>query len=300
MPSSELDHIVLTRFNLPSSGFEQSVRTRDGWLESRVVLFERFCLRSVEAQVQRDFSWIVYFDPESPDWLKERIRAWQEAGILHPFFRPSVDPQQLIGDLRAVSGQRHTRLLTTNLDNDDALAADFTARVQHLAWLATHATALYLAHGLIASEGRLYRRSDSVNAFCSVVAPWADPQTCWADWHNLLGRKMPVRVEEGPPAWLQVVHGRNVSNRVHGALTSPSRYTGLFPGLFDAMPEPNVVARTRDAVLGRPGRLVREAARGVVKRVIVAVAGRAALERVRMGMPKGAGLGRLSGRSRKL
>ncbi|WP_052207519.1 glycosyltransferase [Sinomonas humi] len=300
MPSSAIDHVVLTRFNLPSPGLEQSIRNRDGWLESRVDLFEKFCLPSVAAQEEKDFSWIVYFDPESPEWLKQRIALWRAAGILRPCFRASVSPEELIGDLSEVSRARQQGLVTTNLDNDDALASDFTGRVKRLAERSTGATALYLVHGLIARGGRLYRRTDSANAFCSVVSPWSDPQTCWADWHNLLGTKMPVLIEEGPPAWLQVVHGRNVSNRVHGALTSPALYTRRFPGLLDAMPEPKAMSRARDALLDQPGRVAREATRALVKRAIVAAAGRGALDRVRLGMRKGTGLGSLSGRSRRL
>ena len=34
---------------------------------------------------------------------------------------------------------------------------------------------------------------------------------------------MPVVQLDGPPAWLQVVHGSNVSNRVRGRIVSPNR-----------------------------------------------------------------------------
>lgn len=275
-----LDHVLLTRFNLPSPGYEESVRTRDGWLETRVGLFERYCLPSVRAQECREFAWVVYFDPESPAWLMERIHGWRDT--LTPLFRRAVRPDELLADVREASGGAADRLLTTNLDNDDALAATFVTRVQDVARRAGSApTAIYLAEGLIGAGDRVYSRTDRANAFCSVSAPWATATTCWADWHNELGRSMPVALEFGDPAWLQVVHGTNVSNRVHGVLASPAAYAPLFPDLFDHLPEPRLADRALDAALAGPLRLARDTCRGLVKRAVVTVAGRAALDRIR-------------------
>ncbi|WP_413250411.1 glycosyltransferase [Sinomonas flava] len=275
-----IDHVLMTRFNLPSPGYEETVRTRDGWLETRVGLFERYCLPSVRAQECQDFAWVVYFDPESPPWLRDRIEEWRDTLI--PIFRREVSRDSLMEDLRKAAGGDNDLLLTTNLDNDDAIAASFTARVQKAARrTADTATAIYLAEGLIAGGGRLYRRRDPANAFCSVSAPWAAGKTCWADWHNELGRNMPVSLDFGDPGWLQVVHGTNVSNRVHGAMTSPLPYAPLFPGLLDHLPEPALADRVLDLAVARPLRLARDTCRELVKRAVVAVAGRAALDRVR-------------------
>jgi hypothetical protein len=274
------DHVFLTRFNLPSGGFESTVRSREGWLESRVALFERYCLPSMEQQDDPDFSWIVYFDPESPRWLHERIACWRGRGNLTPVFRPSVSPTELHDDVTDVAGSRRRRLVTTNLDNDDALAADFVTRFRAQAFDGG-TTAVYMARGLIASGGRLFLRVDRVNAFCSVSTPWTSFETCWADWHNLLGSRMPVLTRYDAPAWLQVVHGRNVSNRVHGRLTSPARYASRFGALLDHLPEPTAAELSKDRLVGVPSRFMREASRAAAKRAIVAVGGRDALDTVR-------------------
>lgn len=278
-----VDHVLITRFNLPSSGYEQQVRVREGWLEERVTLFEKYCLPSVVWQTVPSFHWIIYFDPGSPAWLKQRIAGWSSDSRIQGIFRAQVSRPELLSDLRRVSGARHERLLTTNLDNDDALAVDFVERVQAVE-PAHEATAIYLADGLISSTAGLYTRTDRVNAFCSVSTPWSEAKTCWAEWHNRLGRTMPVCVERGDPAWLQVVHGRNVSNRVHGVLTDPSKHASAFPGLLDHMPDPTAAMRFRDAVIDQPIRLVRDVSRGMAKQAIVLAAGRAALERVRSWM----------------
>src|SRR5690606_7652860 len=121
---------------------------------------------------------------------------------------------------------------TTNLDNDDAIAVDFVERLQDAA-LRHSPAALFLRRGLIVQGDELYLRDDPDNAFCSVAEPWDVPQTAWRDWHTLLHQHFdPVSIP-GHPGWLQVVHGQNVSNRVHGKLISPLPHRELFTGMLE-------------------------------------------------------------------
>lgn len=224
-----LDHVLLTRFNLPSPGREGQIRSQEGWLRNRVELFEQFCLPSVRAQTSGNVRWIVYFDPESPQWLMDRIPQLAGDSGFVPIFRAAVNHAELVSDLRDVVGEPQERLLTTNLDNDDGLSVDFVDRLQRKAATPLGRTALYFSRGLILAGHSLYLRSDRRNAFCSVVESWEDPVTCWADWHNLLGKSMPVVEILGHPAWLQVVHGGNVSNCVRGRMVSARPHTEYFP-----------------------------------------------------------------------
>lgn len=275
-----IDHVLLTRFNLPSGGAESTIRARSGWLRDRVALFERYCLPSVAAQDEPAFTWIVYFDPESPEWLKERILAWTETAPFVALFRTGVTQSELIADVRDITGGRSDYLMTTNLDNDDAVASDFVRRLQAVEstqWPA----AIYLSQGLIKRGGDLYRREDPTNAFCSVRATWSDPTTCWAEWHNLLGDHMPVIAIPGAPGWLQVVHDRNVSNRVRGKLVGPLDYENLFANLLNDVSVPSRMALLRDIVWNVPVRTSKEAVRAVVKRVTVRLAGKDGLDRLK-------------------
>jgi N-acetylglucosaminyl-diphospho-decaprenol L-rhamnosyltransferase len=82
-----IDHVLLTRFNLPSKGPESLIRAQEGWLQRRVELFQRYTIPSVAAQTVSGFHWIVYIDPESPPWLLERLTPHAEAGAFSPIFR---------------------------------------------------------------------------------------------------------------------------------------------------------------------------------------------------------------------
>jgi N-acetylglucosaminyl-diphospho-decaprenol L-rhamnosyltransferase len=294
--SSRVNHVLLTRFNLPSAGVESGIRARDGWLDDRVDLFERYCLPSVRAQSNQNFSWIIYFDPQSPAWLLNRIDGYATEGVCRPIFRATVDRPQLLADVRAASLVERDLLITTNLDNDDGLAVDFVDRLQR-AEIDHPRAAVYLTNGLISSQDGLYLRRDRHNAFCSVRESSLDPVTCWSDWHNLLGRSMPVVELGGEPAWLQVVHGANVSNRVRGTLVSPLGYQDAFaPVLGNPSPGNPAVGNLavpsrgrllRDRLVDGPIRGCREASRAGVKWLLMATVGKRGLDRIKLLRPAG-------------
>ncbi|WP_394768413.1 glycosyltransferase [Lacisediminihabitans sp.] len=272
-----IDHVILTRFNLPSVGVESLVRAQEGWLRTRVALFEKYCVPSVLGQTSSNFRWLIYLDPESPEWLRGLVADYERAGTFVPIYRESVSPSELLDDIRALTGAGGSTLITSNLDNDDALAVDFVQRLQDTAPAVPRA-ALYFSHGLIKSPAGLYFRTDRHNAFCSVRETWEAPDTCWVDWHDRLPRRMPVQLIGGEPGWLQVVHGTNVSNRVRGSLTSPDRYRTLFPTLLDDVPPPRAADITRDRLVAAPLRVTRESARSLVKHVAIALLGKSGFD----------------------
>jgi hypothetical protein len=275
-------HVFLTRFNLPSGGVESRIRAREGWLRERIELFERYTVPSVRAQDTASAAWLVYLDPESPTWLLERMGRHAAEHLLTPLLRTMVGRAELRDDLSAgVPGAgAGDVLVTTNLDNDDGLARDFVTRVTGTPGTATR-TAIYLTTGLIRSPQGLYLRRDRCNAFCSVREPFVDPVTCWADWHNLLHRHMPVQEVGGPPAWLQVVHGSNVSNRVRGRRVSPRRHDAAFGPLLADVTTPGRGEVARDRLLAGPQRVARESLRAGGKRLILGVGGKEGLDRVK-------------------
>ncbi|AXE38684.1 glycosyltransferase [Acidipropionibacterium virtanenii] len=275
-----VDHLLVTRFNLPSHGPESLIRAREGWLQNRIELFERYTVPSVRSQTNQDFSWLVYLDPLSPQWLLDRLAPLVDEGLLVARYREEVGWQDVAADAGEVTGGRGGMLITTNLDNDDALAVDFVDRLREAA-LDGRRGAVYLADGLIRVDGRLYRWRDPVNAFCSVIETWEAPQTAWRDWHILLRRHMAVTSLEGPPGWLQIVHGRNVSNRIRGRLADPASCRTLFPGSLDDVESPGRHDLLIDALVARPARETREIVRGAGKRILLGAMGKNGLEQLK-------------------
>lgn len=257
--STVTPHVFLTRFNLPANRVEQAIFSPE-WLDARMQLFEAYTVPSVRAQGRDGVFWVVYLDAVgTPQWLRDRMIELQNQLPLHPIYLDGpLDRETIKAHVMEVSGRTSGLVATSNLDNDDGLATDFVQRVR--ASLPVQApAALYLTRGLILSEDRVYLRQDRDNAFGAVVDDVSSPGfvSCWAARHNELHSLMPVARVDGAPAWLQVVHGRNVSNRVGGRLTSPGRQASHFPGLIDDLPPLSRQDKARD-VVAQPVRLLRD------------------------------------------
>jgi hypothetical protein len=276
-----LDHVILTRYNLPSAGAERFVRARDGWLRDRTGLFETYTVPSVMAQSERRFVWLVFFDSASPEWLRQRIASWASEGVLVPVFGEEFSRKDLERIIREHTSGSTAAVLTTNLDNDDAISVDFVARLQAAARAADPDRAIYLAHGLIKGPSGLFLRNDRHNAFVSVLSTWDEVVTCWSEWHNRLHLMMPTTELGGAPGWLQVIHGDNVSNRVRGRLVDPSTYVESFPRVIDDLVTPTRRELLADRLVWAPLRTARDGGRAILKSAALAVGGKDVLVRSR-------------------
>src|ERR1700677_1263076 len=76
--SPRFKHVVLTQYFTRSIEDPGDLGRRLGniaeWLENRLVLFKRYCLPSVMAQSNQDFTWLLYFDETTPEAYLRRIR----------------------------------------------------------------------------------------------------------------------------------------------------------------------------------------------------------------------------------
>ncbi len=214
----ETSHIILTRFNVRVDAAWATAAQDTEWLEHRFGLFEQFCLPSILSQSVRDFDWAIFFDSDTPDPYRARAEALSEHDRVHPIFIDRFDPAVWKPPLwRFVDGSR--RLITTRLDNDDALARTYVERAQQALKNETLAFVNFNI-GCTWRQGRLYRATHRSNAFVSMVEPTPDRveeiQTAWAVQHMEIRQFAPVIGLGDPPGWLQVIHGANVLNRVRG------------------------------------------------------------------------------------
>lgn len=145
--TSFIQHFILTRFNLLIFNKDkegQKVRSAS-WLEHRFSLFERFCLSSLKNQTSQEFEWIVLFDSTTPERFKERIERYKEelSQLIPVYVRPEGGRffAQIFRDevVKRISSNKNQndnekrRVLTTYLDNDDALDIHFVEDLQRRA-----------------------------------------------------------------------------------------------------------------------------------------------------------------------
>ena len=109
-------------------------------------------------------------------------------------------------------------LITTRLDNDDALHRDALKTVR--AQLRGQSFEFVnLRRGLVLANGKFSVIAEGSNPFISLIEKKAQRPftTVWCGEHLNLGRKGPIRQVPGGPHWLRTVHERNLSNTRRGA-----------------------------------------------------------------------------------
>jgi FkbM family methyltransferase len=216
-------HFLLTRFNVPMGNVPVDLGLNDDWLEHRFALFESFCLPSVLAQENKDFGWLIWIDERTPARWQSRLRAdlqpLPSARVL------TVKPGSQAfwqGDIeRLSSGALVKRVLTTRLDNDDAISRDYLAAIRQCAAGLPHEDRHYVINyrnGCQVSHAGFFAVAERLNPFLSVVSPRNPLFTAWHSSHTDLKRFGKV-VERGkfsrrPLYWLQSIHGNNVANRL--------------------------------------------------------------------------------------
>lgn len=122
-----MNHLILTRFNILCS---RGVAYKDeSWLRERVRLFYKFCLPSVERQVNQNFRWLLFVDSESPSWLCEEFDQISARYKNVEWIFSSNYTEARNGVKNSVRREDFP-LLTTRLDNDDIIFPNFTEVVQ--------------------------------------------------------------------------------------------------------------------------------------------------------------------------
>ncbi|KQR02921.1 hypothetical protein ASF72_06935 [Arthrobacter sp. Leaf141] len=212
---TDFNHYVITRFNT-----RINERASDDWLRHRLGYFEKVCHASVKSQTVQDFEWLVYFDAERDQWFEDEVNRLA-AGVFTPVW---VEGKFSPADAAAEVTRRASRswIITTRVDNDDALARDFLERVQG-SFAATTEFINFTAGLQLTDDGRVFHRSDPSNAFISLIEPLTDKPLMgvYVAWHDRVSTYAPVRQVTTHPMWVQMVHGKNIANSLRGIRADP-------------------------------------------------------------------------------
>lgn len=218
---TEFDHFLITRFNV-----RMNEKASDEWLRHRLGYFTSMCIPAVRQQSVQDFKWLVYFDADREEWFEDAVNALAD-GVFEPVWVTGrFDSKACAEDVASRSSK--SWLITTRVDNDDALARDFVEQVQ--AQFAERTEFINFTAGMqLTDDGRLLHRSDPSNAFISLIEPNSSSPMCvYVDWHDRVSKHAPVRQVTTHPMWVQMVHGRNIANAVHGIRANPSLLSKYF------------------------------------------------------------------------
>lgn len=226
------EHWLVTRFNVPRN--DCLGRSLDpAWLEHRARLFITYCLSSVCQQLCQDFRWLLLLDRDTPrsyvgrvfDWRRERTFEILPVGI-----RWLKDMNDYLA-----SQCRAPYLITSRLDSDDAIHDDYMHAAQR-AFEQQEFEFVEMPHGWKWDESRRTLSSDRnpSGPFLTLIERrTGPPKTVHCCEHRRASDFGVVRQIDLDPAWLQVIHGGNIMNRIeHNQLSLPLAMLDVgFPGL---------------------------------------------------------------------
>lgn len=226
----ELTHVLITRFNVEylekiKSNFDISV---EEWLEKRFLLFFTYCYPSVVQQTEGNFSWLVYFDHRTPKEFIIRIMEKDTAKIIRPVFAETWKniSQNIRRDISQLDLQPKDLLISSRLDNDDALSKEYIVTIQNLVRANYQSDSqlpfsIDLPKGIVYSydKGLLYNVTRSSNPFISLVTQYKGDMEIVFDYqHQVITSRFRTISFMGKALWLQNIHETNISNKIYGKL----------------------------------------------------------------------------------
>lgn len=173
----------------------------------RVALFEKYCLPSILHQKNQDFTWLIAFDEDTPHEVIRKYDYIENVEVCYeqPHFhmrkkRPEAE-----------------WLITSRFDNDDRLDVQFTDMIQ--AAFREQVEVIDVEYqALEVNTGKLYTSDRPLpnSHFLSLIEPWGrEPLTALGRPHTEMPEYFPARRLPKVLA-LQVVHDRNVCNKIWG------------------------------------------------------------------------------------
>jgi len=187
-------------------------------LERRFQLFQAICLPSLAAQPVCRFTGIVLTSDSLPEPFAARLRdlVAPYPNIHAVFDRPKLTRQAMADAVRARAPSEGIKL-TFRLDDDDAVAADFTRYIERYRrpGYDGHCVSLYRGLGLCRIYGRTRaweRQRYMVSAGLAFVNAAQAPETIYdCGNHERVGERFPTVVDATRHAYLQSSHGMNDS-----------------------------------------------------------------------------------------
>lgn len=222
------NHLLLTRFNLDYSQRKNVTYQCDhDWHVERFELFNKFCLASVTHQSIHEFTWIIFFNQEKKLRYKPFIEKTQRSldNIHFIFVEPREDHRKKLKNyIRENCSADY--LITTRMDNDDAIANHFIESIQNK---------FKEIRGEVDSEGLVintgvgyqyetkfpYRKTHIEGYKYSPFITLVSKKESRKSFRNVLehahlGWKNVVESKEleNDSYWIQVVHGQNRANQI--------------------------------------------------------------------------------------
>ena len=223
--SGKFTHYLITRYNVPIPGFQMDKSgqsTRDEkWLQHRFALFEKFCLPSVLNQSNKEFNWLIYVDREAPVYYYDQLKtSVQNHPNIH-IYQVSDHKECLQHVDQILSKSTTPYVITSRLDNDDAIGINFIQTVQDN-FIEKDKVVINLLHGVGYDYIRnvvtlLYNmRNNHFTSLIEIKKMNGGHVTIRGFQHDEVPKTFTVINIPIKYSWLKLFHDRNVKSNVFG------------------------------------------------------------------------------------
>lgn len=209
----DIKHLILTPFN-----FNHPNPLDDDWMEKRWQIFMDVTYPSIMAQTVMDFTWIIGFSNFTPlEWI-EKIDDIKGFIPIYSAYHPKIWTE--ISNI--YSNKKY--LLTTRVDNDDALAETAVENFQSVFINDLQPRIVNFSHGLITDGRVLYHMKQRSNNFISMLELSDKAKSVRGGLHhpNAKGTPRYLSIDNVLPLWLIYVHGGNITWTMKWAKEHPS------------------------------------------------------------------------------
>lgn len=223
------DHFIITRFNLKKDDWrsdKNSGKILDAlWLSERVELFKNYCLPSVLHQTSKNFKWFIFFEKSTKHEVLGLVDLMKPYSFIEVVFLNGYNEFQLNLPkiLKSKMKSSSINLLTTRLDNDDAIHEKFIEEIQEGIEIIPENSIIQFPYGICLQHKksrRLAKQYYPLNQFLTLfekIDTLKDPLTVVGKEHTLWEFEgWNIHNISNENRWLQVIHERNMLNSFKG------------------------------------------------------------------------------------
>jgi hypothetical protein len=237
----DYSHFIITQFNLRNFPLSNNY-DYESWLEwtrKRIKLFKEYCFPSIINQSCKAFSWLLYFDTDTPEEFNEFLNELNSFPFINVCYCKGIEDfnANYLGEVKKRIGKSAKWIITTRIDNDDCLHRNAIEIIQkNLVEKNKFLISLASGYMLNIRDKTLSHYYYPMSPFITLIeandneikgvfelghTKWDSLRLfifkeIWLEYFNKKARKSRFILTR--PLWIQTVHGENVSNSFYRGL----------------------------------------------------------------------------------
>ncbi len=224
-------HFLITQFNLSNFPYSAETFEKDRWVtwtRDRIKIFTSYCLPSIDNQTNKNFTWLIYFDEKTPTDFYWLIKDLEKRCFVEVRFSKGNDGfmKDYLSDIRQLA-ENNEWIISSRIDNDDIFHKDAMNVIQNafrpIDEFMISLTSGYTFNLQTLQMGHYFypecpfislvekRNKEEIKSiFFKTHTKWDQLKFKVFDVLFRKNNKATFIIDQ--PLWIQLVHGKNVSN----------------------------------------------------------------------------------------